>query len=367
MSVLDDIGGLLFGANPTPNVSSTDVTTNSLPSWYQGWINQLLGKASSTANAPYQPYSGPRIAPTSADTTAAYNQTRQNVGAYQPTLQQGIGQTQNAASPFNQSEFDTYMNPYVGGVVDRIGQLAGRNLSENLLPQINDTFTRAGQGIGGSGNTDFTLRALRDTNESALAAQNQALAQGFDTSMTNYNTGRDRQLSAGNQLGSLAQLGQGMGLTDASALQSIGQSQEGKTQQSLDLGYQDFLQQRDYPQNQLNWFSNILHGVPAPTQSTTTSTGPANQGQLAPNPLTSLAGTALGVYGLTRGYKKGGRVMYAIGGPTHSIDPKTMFQRPAMPQQPQQLRMSQRPAQINFGPMSETPRLRGLPNYRQAA
>lgn len=319
MSVLD----LLFGAQPTPNVSSTDVSTTSLPSWYQQWVNQMLGKASSTAAAPYQPYTGPRIAPTSADTNAAYNQTRSNVGAYQPTLNQGIGLTQGAASPFNQDEFNTYNNPYVSGVVDRIGQLAGRNLSENLLPQVNDTFTRAGQGIGGSRNTDFTLRALRDSNESALAEQNKALAQGFDTSMTNYNAGRDRQLSAGNQLASQAQLGQGMGLTDASALQAIGQAQEGKTQQSLDLGYQDFMNQRDYPQQQIDWFSNILHGVPAPTSTTSTTTGPANTSQLAPNPLSSLAGTALGIYGLTKGYKRGGAI--------------------------------------------KRPQLRGLPNYRLAA
>ena len=304
MSVLD----LLFGAQPTPNVTSTDVTNTAFPSWYQRWLNATLGKAGSVANEPYQAYGGPRLAPTSADTTAAYNATRGNVGAYTPTLQQGIRFTAGAGNPALQSDvFSSYMNPYVSNVVDRIGTLAGRNLSENLLPAVNDTFTRSGQ-FGSSRNADFTLRALRDTQESALAQQNQALAQGFDTSMANYNRGLERQLTAGNQLASQAQLGQGMGLADASALQAIGQAQEDKTQQSLNLGYQDFLKQRDYPRNQVEWFSNILRGVPAPTQTTSTSTGPATQSQLAPNPLSSLAGTALGIYGLTRGYRGGGKV-----------------------------------------------------------
>jgi hypothetical protein len=301
MSVLD----LLFGAEPTPSVTTKDTTNTSFPSWYQKWLNQTLGKAGSVAAEPYQAYGQPRLAPTSADTTAAYDATRSNVGAYQPTLQQGIGLTAGAAGPFDESKFNTYMNPYVSNVVDRIGTLAGRNLSENLLPAVNDSFIKGGQ-FGSSRNQDFTLRALRDTNEAALAQQNQALAQGFDTSMSNYNKGLDRELSAGNQLASQAQLGQGMGLTDASALQAIGQQQEDKTQQSLNLGYQDFLEQRDYPRNQVDWFSNILRGVPAPTSTTSTTTGPASQSQLAPNALSGLAGTALGIYGLTR--KKGGAV-----------------------------------------------------------
>ena len=303
MSVLD----LLFGAQPTPTVTSTDVTNTSFPSWYQKWLNQTLGKAGSVAAEPYQAYGGPRLSPTSADTTAAYDATRANVGAFNPQLQQGIGFTAGAAGPFDENEFNSYMNPYVSNVVDRIGTLAGRNLSENLLPAVNDSFIRGGQ-FGSSRNQDFTLRALRDTQESALAQQNQALAQGFDTSMSNYNKAQDRQLTAGSQLGSLAQLGQGMGLTDASALQAIGQQQEDKTQQSLNLGYQDFLEQRDYPKSQVEWFSNILRGVPAPTTTTTSSTGPANQSQLAPNPLSSLAGTALGIYGLSKGYRRGGKV-----------------------------------------------------------
>jgi len=303
MSVLD----LLFGAEPTPTVKSTDISTSSLPSWYQSWLNQMLGKAGSVANEPYKPYGGPRLAPTSADTSQAYDLTRSGVGAYQPTLGAGIGYTAGAGQPFNEAQFNQFMNPYVGNVVSRIGELAGRNLGENLLPQVNDTFTGAGQ-FGSSRHADFTNRALRDTQEAALAQQNQALAQGFDTSMANYNTAMNRQLQAGNQLGSLAQLGQGMGLTDASALQAIGQAQEDKTQQSLNLGYQDFLEQRDYPRSQVEWFSNILRGVPAPTSTTTSSSAPATQSQLAPNPLSQLAGTALGIYGLTSGFKKGGRV-----------------------------------------------------------
>lgn len=300
----------LFGSSTNPTVTTQDKTSTSLPSWYQQYLNAILGKASSVAAEPYQPYTSPRIAPTSGDTTAAYNQVRSGIGAYQPTLNAAQGVTANAANPnLNTGTFSSYFNPYVGGVVDRIGELAGRNLGENLLPQVNDSFIKAGQ-FGSSRNQDFTLRALRDTQESALAQQNQALAQGFDSQMQNYNAGMDRSLNAGQQLGSLAQLGQGMNLQDAAALQGIGQSQEDKTQQSLNLGYQDFLEQRDYPRNQVDWFSSILRGYNPGTTTTSTSTAPATSSQLAPNSLSQLAGSALGIYGLTNGFqfRRGGKV-----------------------------------------------------------
>lgn len=301
------ITDLLFGSSPLPQVTTQDKTSTTYPAWYQTWLNQLLGKAGSVANEPYQAYGAPRIAPTSADTSQAYSQVRQNQGAWQPTLGQGISQISSAGGPFNQGEFNQYMNPYVDSVVNRIGQLGGRNLSENLLPQVNDSFIKAGQ-FGSRGNFDLTGRAIRDTQEAVLAQQNQALAQGFDSSMKAYQDAMDRRLQSGQALGSAAQLGQGLGLQDAAALQGIGQAQEDKTQQSLNLGYQDFLEQRGYPRSQVDWLSNIIRGVPAPTQTTSTSTGPANQSQLAPNSLAQLAGTALGIYGLSGGFKKGGRV-----------------------------------------------------------
>lgn len=297
----------LFGAEPTPKVTSTTNTNSQWPSWYSSWINSLLGKASSVASEPYQPYGQPRIAPFSGDTNAAFDKVRSGIGAYEPTLSAGQSMVSSAGGGFNQSEFQNYMNPYTSGVVDRIGTLAGRNLSENLLPQVNDTFIRSGQ-FGSRGNFDLTGRAIRDTQEAALAEQNKALASGFEESMRNYNTGMDRRLQSGTALANTAQLGQGLRLQDAAALQGIGQAQEDKTQQSLGLAYQDFLEQRDYPKSQVEWMSSISRGVNPPTSTTSTSTGPASQSQLAPNTLSQLAGTALGIYGLSGGFKKGGKV-----------------------------------------------------------
>lgn len=300
------IENLLFGTKPLPTVTSKDTSTTQYPSWYQQYLNSLLGKASSVAGEPYKAYGAPRIAPHSADTTSAFDRVRSGIGAYTPQFNAGSAMVSNAGRGFDQGELDSFMNPYVDQVVDRIGVLGGRNLSENLLPQVNDSFIRSGQ-FGSRGNIDLTGRAIRDTQESVLAQQSSALASGFKDQMNNVNAFRDRSLTAGQTGANLAQLGQGMQLQDAAALQGIGQAQEDKTQQSLNLGYQDFLEQRDYPKGQLDWLNSIFRGYQPPTTTTSTSTGPGSMSQMAPNSLAQIAGTALGIYGLG-GFKDGGKV-----------------------------------------------------------
>lgn len=303
----------LFGASTNPTVTSTDTTNNAWPSWYQKYINELLAKSSSVIDEPYTAYTGPRIAPTTADQQSAYNLTRQGIGAYQPQINAASGMLQSAGGGFNQGEFSQYMNPYVSNVVDRIGVLGGRNLSENLLPAVNKSFVQAGQ-FGSSRNQEFTARALRDQNESTLAEQNKALANAQESAMQNYQQGQQNKINAAGGLGTLASSGQAMGLKDAAALQAIGQEQQGQTQKSLDTAYADFLEQRGYPRQQAEWMSAQIRGMNPPTSSTSTSTGPASSGQLAPNGLAQLAGAAGGIGSLMGWFKKGGAVRRARGG-----------------------------------------------------
>lgn len=51
------------------------------------------------------------------------------------------------------------------------------------------------------------------------------------------------------------------------ALQQAGGAIDTKTQQALDLAYQDFINQQNYPYQQLNWLQGILSGVPIGMQA----------------------------------------------------------------------------------------------------
>lgn len=139
-----------------------------------------------------------------------------------PYIQQSISPTGlQAASPFLGAAAQTfpgaaqqYMSPYTDAVVNRIAQLGGRNLSENLLPQISDQFVRAGQ-YGSPQQRDVIGRAVRDTQESVLGQQAQALESGYGQAGQLF--GQDQARLAG-----LAGTAGGLGTQQQQILQGAG-------------------------------------------------------------------------------------------------------------------------------------------------
>jgi hypothetical protein len=353
------LSNFLFQGAPPPSVTQYGTSTQGLPQWLSDYTQGLLGKANAVAAEPYQAYGGPRIADFTGDQQNAFTQTRTAANAFRPDFDQARGQfgqatgfsATGAANPFinqasgidamgqaqpfmNQAaqtfpgQVQNYMNPFTDQVVDRIGDLGARNLSEKLMPAIGDQFIRAGQ-MGSSRHMGEVGKALRDTQESTLAAQSQALERGFgqagqlfgqDASRMAGLAGQSGNLALGQQ-GALGQLGQlagnmqsvdagnalrsgeafsnlgraeqASGLTGAAALDAVGQQQQRLGQANLDLAYQDFERQRDHPMNQLGMMSNVVRGVPYSQSGTTSQTGfaPAYQ----PSGLSQVAG-ALSMY-----------------------------------------------------------------------
>jgi len=313
-----------------PNLTTTSTGISSQPGWYQNALQQLIRSAETTAAQPYVPYPGPRIAGFTPAQQQAFGLTQANVGAYQPYFQQaGQGYATGLNPQLNQGVFQSYMNPYVSDVVNRIQQLGVRNLQENVLPGVNQTFTSAGQ-FGSSRNADFTNRAMRDTQEAISAAQGQALASGFQNQVQNTQNAIGQAMQAGQLEQGLGTATQAAGLTDASAMAAIGQQQQNLGQQSLNLGYQDFLTQQQWPYQQETYLSSILGGaqVPQTQQTTQTQPGPSTTAQIlgglagtvgllgATNAFTNAAGTGAGwltnaVSGL---FAEGGSVPHLAGG-----------------------------------------------------
>jgi len=292
----------LFQGAPPPSVKNKAVSTTTVPDWMQEYIKADLSKASAIAGSPYQPYTGPRVAGLTDAQNTAYSNIANNQGNWQPALSQAMTNTAAASNPnLDQGVFNSYLSPYIGGVLGNIATLGARNLSENLIPQINTTFTGSGQ-WGSSRNANFMNNAVRDTNQTILQQQNSALQSAFDSAMGNYQTAQNRALTGAGQTAQLAQQQQTQGLQDAAALEAAGQAQQGQTQKNYDQAYQDFLEQRDYGKNNVNWIMGLLSGAPQQSSTTTSSSGPGSNFQ--PSPLATIAGSL----SLLKGLKRGGQV-----------------------------------------------------------
>lgn len=286
-----------------PDLTSTSTSNTQMPSWLTDYLKQLAGSAATTASQGYQTYTGPRIAALTPDQLKAQQLTEQNTGAYQPYFDSADQAFQNADSGgLNSQSFNSFMNPYQSQVVNQIATLGNRNLTENVLPSVNSTFTGAGQ-FGSSRNADFTHRALRDNQEAISQAQGQALNSGFQNQVQNSQNALQQGLQSGQLQQGLGLAEQGSNLTDASALSTVGQQQQNQTQQNYNLGYQDFLSQQQWPYQQESYLSGILSGTPTNTSTTQTNTtpGPSTTGQI----LGGLAG-GIGLIGSTGGFGSGG-------------------------------------------------------------
>lgn len=80
----------------------------------------------------------------------------------------------------------------------------------------------------------------------------------------------------------------------AQMLESIGQRARGQEQAGLDLKYKDFLTQRDYGKDQLNFLNSIMRGMPVQSAGTQTTFQPYN-------PTSQALGTGLSALGLYKG------------------------------------------------------------------
>lgn len=147
-----------------------------------------------------------------------------------PYVQQSLGTSgMTAAQPYLQAAGETsagdiqqFMNPYTQNVTDQIAKLGARNLSENLLPAVSDSFIRAGQ-FGGTRMGEFGSRALRDTQESVLAQQGQALQSGYGQAVSAAQQEAQRQAGLASTAGGLTQAQQQAILAGGQALTSAQQ------------------------------------------------------------------------------------------------------------------------------------------------
>ncbi len=298
---------------PPAPASGTQNTAG--PLWLQDYLYNTLGAASNLATQPFPQFPGPLVAGPSQQTQQSWNLAGQNVGNYQPYMNVAAGLTNEVGQPINQSDISTFLNPFQ----DYITQALNRNLSENVLPQIQDKFVSMGQSRSPQ-EQEITSRAARD-NQIAVG---QSLAGGYQGALSDLLQQRGQQEAAGAQFGQLGALQSQLGLRDVGTLAASGQAQDALAQSNINAAYNQFENQAMWPYQQVGYLSDIARGLPVSAAgSTTTSAGTAYPGAYAygPSPLSILAGAseqnaALGGSG-TGIFARGGHVgplTYAKGG-----------------------------------------------------
>jgi len=242
--------------------STNSTQVQSIPPWLEQSYQEAVDRARSVSQEEPPIYQGQRLTTFSDPSLQAFETAEAGVGRYDPVYNAGVANTAQSAAQFNADDFNQFMNPYTAQVTDEIARLGNRNFNENIMPGVNSQFTGNGM-FGSSRNAQTLAREADKTQQGITGQQTAALQKGFMDSMGAYQTAQGRQLQAGQALTGQAKSGQEMLGTDVNLLRNVGQAQEDKQQLALDTAYNQFLEQRDAPKANTQWFSDIAHGINA--------------------------------------------------------------------------------------------------------
>jgi hypothetical protein len=250
----------------------TSTTNVGLPSWLQPQAAGYINRAQAVADTPYQAYTGQRVA----------GMTDWQQQGLQAQAQRGMSgsATMNAAN-------NTLTNTLNGGFLNANPYLdqAVSNAQGDLTKSWNNVqkpaWEKAMQGSGSFGNS-----GVMQANASGQDTLQQNLGRiSTDMRGAAYNQERGYMNSALGLAPSYAQ----NDYNDINAVQSAGAAYQKQNQAELDNGYQQYLDARNYPQQQLDNFGNALGRVNFGQQSSQTQPGPSTGAQVAGGAVTGAA------------------------------------------------------------------------------
>ena len=285
--------------------SSDTYSADEVPSWVSSAGRSLFEKAAEIAASDYPTYSGDRIA-TYGGVDAMGNviqdskltdQEREGMemlgtldDTFQPYLDKyegvadTLGQGYDAATreelmgdPFSMDTAQPFMDIYQDAMNPAV-----REIEEQTIRAQNEARSRAARG-GGAFGSRLGIMEGTAAGEGAKAAGDlraRAGREGLDFAAGRFDTERANRFSAENALrsayeteetaragqmdayGSAGTLAADLQAQTAQGLITSGEATRLLDQRALDLAYADYLDQRDYPQEQLNFALGALSQTP---------------------------------------------------------------------------------------------------------
>ena len=259
---------------------------SSLSSWAGPYVTEMLGRGEAVASMPYTAYGGDLTADFSPLQNQAYSGLASlgvpqafTTGSFTgseytlPTIEEirtGATAGEGYYTPASGNVVQNYMNPYLEAALEP--QFAGaRSDYDVAMRDLGDKYARAGA-FGGSrqgvGEGELTAGLLGNLSNIRGEGYRDAFANAQDM----FN--KDRQYG----LGALKDLA------------SVGKDQRAVTAEGIAADMAQFEEERDFPYRQVKYMQDLLGGLPLGTQS---------YSYYSPSGLSSLAGGAADIYGIT--------------------------------------------------------------------
>ena len=182
------------------------------------------------------------------------------VGAGQQYFDPAAQLYTGTARKFDAATAQQYMNPYQQAVID----VEKREAMRQFDPAMQDISAKAaGAGsFGGSRQAILESEAIRNQQQQLQDIQTRGQQAAYDTAQRAFESQLAREAGAARGLAGLGTAAPGQAMKEFTALSGVGEAQRGMTQQGLDMAYQDFLGQQQYPYDILNQYQASVYGYP---------------------------------------------------------------------------------------------------------
>jgi|TARA_R100000479_G_scaffold169105_1_gene110596 hypothetical protein len=254
-----------------PNInlpsSSKAITGTDIPEWVSEAGKRLFQQATGLASSEFPAYQGQRIASyddgskltpeemqaqelLGRDTYQQYFQQAADIAGERPTTEQLLGTPET---------MDEYLKTYQAAVDPAVEEL------ERQFDRQRNLNKAQAVSRGAFGGSRAEIEDVLGTSELARQTANirkQAGAEGLLAERAARAEAERIRLQQQKQAQDLPVLIQNLEQQQAQGLITAGQAQRILDQQALDLAYADYLEQRQYPREMINYALGVLKGVP---------------------------------------------------------------------------------------------------------
>ena len=317
------------GGSPPPAPTSQTVTqTSEFPTELKPFISDVLGEAKGEFGREkaegYLPFPGPQLAAFTPEQEQAFATGRQQFGAqglagtplaqastyYAPAL----AATALGTSEVGTQDIQRRMDPFLQNVVDIAKREARRD--EDVAQQRRAAQAVGAGSFGGSRQAIVEAEANRNLQRQLSDIQAAGLSTAFQNAQRAAEAQRAREMTGGRQFAGLGESAFGRAKGDIGGLAGIGEAQQARSQQALDIARREFEEEKAFPSTALQRYGSVIRGFPlTPSQQIVTSAPPIPTPSLAQTML-GAAGTGVGLYGAFGGFKRAGGLVGLLGGGT---------------------------------------------------
>ena len=236
-----------------------------IPDWYKPYVERGLTRTEEQYGQPHQPYEGQRLAgadPSQTAALAALGGT--GAGSIAESAQAGLTEgmdllRQGTRGTTDQAEIQSHINPYLANVTN----IAQRKAIEESQRQSQRNAALAAQSGAFGGTRGAVVEGMRmgKLGEQIGDIQSKGLAAAYEDAQRRMAQERGRQLQAAPRMGQIGvhrQKGLQEGYRGALA---AGAQRRDIAQEPLDVAYQSFLEQREYPRQQLADYMGGIQGL----------------------------------------------------------------------------------------------------------